>query len=157
LAIENTGHVVEVAIPAGVEDVLRIGRDEYALTQYRFHAPSEHTINGRHADVEAHFVHTNAAGDTAVVGVLFRIGHRPNPLLDTILLRAPGSSGEEGSTLGEANPASLFDHVERARPARPRDRRLVLPLRRLAQYARLHRERALVGRLRWPTSRASVA
>lgn len=112
LAIENTGHVVEVAIPAGVEDVLRIGRDEYALTQYHFHAPSEHTIDGRHADVEAHFVHTNAAGDTAVVGLLFRIGHRPSPLLDTILLRAPRTSGTEGSPLGEANPADLFDHIE---------------------------------------------
>ena len=52
LAVENTGHVVEVPIPAGVEDVLQIGGDRYTLTQYHFHALSEHTVNGRHADVE---------------------------------------------------------------------------------------------------------
>jgi carbonic anhydrase len=115
LAVENTGHVVEVPIPAGVEDVLQIGGDRYQLTQYHFHAPSEHTVNGRHADVEGHFVHTNAAGDTAVVGVFFHIGRRPNPLLDTILLNAPEASGEEGPPLGEANPAELFSGLEGSR------------------------------------------
>lgn len=118
LAVENTGHVVEVMIPPGVEDVLRIGGDSYQLTQYHFHAPSEHTINGRHADVEGHFVHTNAAGDTAVVGRFYRIGPRPNRLLDTILLHAPEASGEEGDPIGEANPAELFSHLGRARVKR---------------------------------------
>ena len=149
LAIENTGHVVEVPIPPGVEDVLQIGGDRYQLTQYHFHAPSEHTINGRHADVEGHFVHTNAAGDTAVVGVFFRIGRRPNPLLETILLNAPETSGEEGPPLGEANPAELFRGLEGARAKHgPGPCRLVLRLRRFAHDARLHRERALVGALR---------
>ena len=118
LAIENTGHVVEVPIPPGVEDVLRIGGDRYTLTQYHFHAPSEHTVNGRHADVEGHFVHTNAAGDTAVVGVFYRVGPRSNRLLDTILLEAPETSGEEGHPLGEANPAELFQRLEGARVKR---------------------------------------
>jgi carbonic anhydrase len=114
LAIENTGHVVEVPIPAGVEDVLQIGGDRYLLTQYHFHALSEHTVNGRHADVEGHFVHTNANGDTAVVGVFYRLGHRPNPLLDQILLNAPKTSGEEVHTGEEANPAALFSHLKGA-------------------------------------------
>jgi carbonic anhydrase len=118
LAIENTGHVVEVMIPPGVEDVLQIGPDRYTLTQYHFHARSEHTINGRHADVEGHFVHTNAAGDTAVVGVFYRIGPTPNRLLDTILLRAPETSGGEGEPIGEANPADLFSRVGGARVKR---------------------------------------
>jgi carbonic anhydrase len=120
LAIENTGHVVEVPIPPGVEDVLRIGGDLCTLTQYHFHAPSEHTVNGRHADVEGHFVHTNAAGDTAVVGVFYRVGRRSNRLLDTILLEAPETSGEEGHPLGEANPAELFQCLEGARVKRGR-------------------------------------
>jgi carbonic anhydrase len=115
LAVENTGHVVEVPIPAGIEDVLLIGGDRYQLAQYHFHAPSEHTINGRHADVEGHFVHTNAAGDTAVVGVLYRIGPRPNPLLDTIFFNAPETSGTEGAPIGETNPAELFGGLEGAR------------------------------------------
>ncbi|KAB2347739.1 carbonic anhydrase family protein [Actinomadura rudentiformis] len=114
LAIGNTGHVIEVRIPSGVEDVLQIGGDSYRLTQYHFHAPSEHTINGRHADVEGHFVHTNAAGATAVVGVLYRIGPRPNRLLETILRMAPETSGTEGRPIGEANPVDLFRGLDGA-------------------------------------------
>jgi len=112
LAVENTGHVVEVMIPSGVDDVLQIGPDRYTLTQYHFHTPSEHTINGLPADVEGHFVHTNAQGDTAVVGVLYRIGHRPNALLEQILLNAPETSGAEGPAMGEANPAELFSDLD---------------------------------------------
>jgi carbonic anhydrase len=118
LVVENTGHVVEVPIPDGIDDVLQIGGDRYRLTQYHFHAPSEHTVNGRHADVEGHFVHTNDAGDTAVVGVFYRIGRKPNPLLETILLSAPETSGEEGEPMGEANPADLFSRVEGVRAKR---------------------------------------
>jgi carbonic anhydrase len=110
LAIENTGHVVEVPIPAGVHDTLRIGDDVYELTQYHFHAPSEHTVDGRSADVEAHFVHTSAEGATAVVGAFFRRGHRSNRLLDKILLCAPATAGDEVRA-GEANPAELLRHL----------------------------------------------
>jgi carbonic anhydrase len=97
-------------IPPGVTDTLQIGGDRYSLTQYHFHAPAEHTINGRQADVEAHFVHTNAQGATTVVGVLFRIGREPNPLLDRILLAAPLTAGEE-VTAGEASPSELFQDI----------------------------------------------
>ena len=72
-----TGHVVEVPIPADVHDSLQIGGDRYGLVQYHFHAPSEHAVNGRRAAVEAHFVHTNAQGATAVVGVFYRRGPTP--------------------------------------------------------------------------------
>jgi carbonic anhydrase len=107
LGIENTGHVVEVPIPAGVTDTLRIGNDAYQLVQYHFHAPSEHQVNGRPADVEGHFVHQNSQGDTAVVGIFFRTGADPNPLLDKILLSAPVTAGD-AVTVGEASPAELF-------------------------------------------------
>ena len=57
------------------------GRHRYAahryahqLVQYHFHAPGEHQVNGRLADVEGHFVHQNSQGDTAVVGIFFRAG-----------------------------------------------------------------------------------
>jgi carbonic anhydrase len=110
LAVENTGHVVEVPIPAGVHDTLQIGGDSYRLTQYHFHAPSEHAVNGRLADVEAHFVHMNAQGATAVVGVFYRIGQHPNKLLSKILLAAPTTAGDEAHA-GEASPAEMFDDI----------------------------------------------
>ena len=97
-------------IPAGVNDTLQIGSDVYPLVQYHFHAPAEHAVNGRLADLEAHLVHTNAQGVTAVVGIFFRIGPRPNALLDKILLTAPETAGDEVSA-GKASPAELFRHI----------------------------------------------
>jgi carbonic anhydrase len=108
---------VEVPIPAGVHDTLQVGGDHYELEQYHFHAPAEHAVDGRQADVEAHFVHTNAQGATVVVGVFFRRGPEPNALLDRILLAAPATAGEEVH-LGEASPAELFHHLRGTRARR---------------------------------------
>lgn len=66
---------------------------------------------GRRADVEAHFVHMNAQGATAVVGVLYRLGRNPNAVVDRILLSAPAAAGEEVHA-GEASPAELFQHIK---------------------------------------------
>jgi carbonic anhydrase len=99
--------VVEVLIPTGVSSTLQINGDRYQLVQYHFHVPSEHAVNGQLADLEAHLVHMNAQGVTAVVSVFFSIGHQPNPLLDKILLAAPETAGQE-ITAGEASPAELF-------------------------------------------------
>ena len=111
LEVENTGHVVEVPIPAEVHNTLRIGGDRYELSQFHFHAPSEHALDGVRADVEAHFVHVNAQGDIAVVGVLFRVGPHPNEVLDRILSSAPEVAGEVAPA-GEANPAELLAGIE---------------------------------------------
>ena len=119
LGVENTGHVVEVPIPTAVQNTLQIGGSRYQLVQYHFHAPSEHAIDGRRADVEAHFVHMNALGATLVVDGMFRIDPEPNPLLDRILLSAP-EAGEE-THAGEASPAELFHHLSGVR-ATPADR-----------------------------------
>jgi carbonic anhydrase len=117
LVVENTGHVVEVPIPADVHDTLRIGRDSYELIQYHFHAPSEHAVNGQLADLEAHFVHTNPQGGTAVVGVFYRFGTDTNEVLESILLAAPATAGEEVH-VGEASPAELFRNITGLKAAR---------------------------------------
>ena len=117
LTVENTGHVVEVPIPDDAHGALQIGRDFYELVQYHFHAPSEHAVNGRLADLEAHFVHMNSQGATAVVGVFYRRGHHPNPVLDRILLSAPLTAGEEAHA-GEASPAELFRNIDGVRVTR---------------------------------------
>lgn len=44
----------------------------YHLINVHFHAPSEHTINGKHFPLEAHMVHQSASGALVVVGTLFR-------------------------------------------------------------------------------------
>ena len=115
LAVENTGHVVEVPIPADAQDTLQIGGDRFDLVQYHFHAPSEHAVNGRLADVEAHFVHMNAQGGTAVVGVFYRRGPEPNAVLDTILLSAPATAGERHTRVKPARLSCSITSAESAR------------------------------------------
>lgn len=98
--VENTGHVIEV--PYGAGSSIRLGlpspysalgwpqqTDEYQLLQFHFHVPSEHTINGKQADMELHLVHVNQLGDLAVVGVLLNQSSVANTVVDQILSNAP--------------------------------------------------------------------
>jgi carbonic anhydrase len=108
LVVENTGHVIEVPLPADNGNTLKIGSSVYTLTQYHFHAPSEHTLNGHRYDLEVHLVHQNAAGQTAVVAVFMNIGDHPNELVDDVFKNAPDVAGEETDTGVESNAKDLL-------------------------------------------------
>jgi carbonic anhydrase len=47
---------------------------KYDLVQFHFHTASEHAVGGQHQPMEIHFVHRNAQGGLAVVGVLLKSG-----------------------------------------------------------------------------------
>lgn len=72
LKAENTGHTIEVKVES--ESYLRIGQERYKLVQFHFHTPSEHRLHGQEFPMELHFVHSNALGELAVVGVFLREG-----------------------------------------------------------------------------------
>ena len=112
LVVENTGHVIEVPIPADNGNTLKIGNSTYTLQQYHFHAPSEHTLNGQRYDLEAHLVHQNAAGQTAVVGVFMNIGDDPSELVDDVFKNAPDMAGEETDVGVESNAKELLPGFE---------------------------------------------
>jgi carbonic anhydrase len=102
--VENTGHVVEVSYPAGSSiNVGSAATDNYQLAQFHFHAPSEHTLNGKQYAAEIHFVHKNMLGQLLVVGVLLNeSGKAARGILDEILAAAPLSEGtakQEGHSL----------------------------------------------------------
>jgi len=108
LKIANTGHYVEV--PYDPTSFLRVGMqptDVYQLVQFHFHAPSEHTINGVGYDAELHLVHTNAIGETAVIGVLLSSSAAGLPIFDTIMANSPASP-EEIELSGEVNVFDLL-------------------------------------------------
>lgn len=67
---ENNGHSIQMT--DGGEAVIN-GR-HFALTQFHFHAESEHTVDGQHYPLEAHFVNTAQDGRIAVMGVFFKEG-----------------------------------------------------------------------------------
>ena len=68
----NNGHTLEVEYEGG--STLTVGSQEYALLQFHFHVPSEHTVDGVAADMELHLVHQNADGGLAVVAVMIDTG-----------------------------------------------------------------------------------
>lgn len=75
--ILNNGHTVQVNYDPG-SSIMYDGV-QYDLAQFHFHHPSEHTVNGEAAPMEAHFVHRSADGALAVVGVLLVEGEADNP------------------------------------------------------------------------------
>ena len=68
----DNGHTIQVNVEPGGS--LTIAGHAYALVQFHFHAASEHTVNGRHAPMEVHFVHADEDGGLAVIGVLVETG-----------------------------------------------------------------------------------
>jgi carbonic anhydrase len=89
--VVDNGHTVQVNLDdAGTATI--DGR-EYELVQFHFHAPSEHTVDGEHSPVEAHFVHKDADGKLAVIGVMIVQGAGSDPL-QAIIDAIPGKGAE---------------------------------------------------------------
>ena len=90
--IVDNGHTIQVTndVPMTVE----LGNTIYELVQFHFHAPSEHTINGRHSPLEIHFVHKSAADELAVLGVLVEEGEQ-SAILEPIMSALPAGPGEQ--------------------------------------------------------------
>lgn len=90
LDIVNNGYTVRVNVEPGSTAVLAGKR--YRLLQFHFHSPSEHTVGGRGAAMEAHFVHQSPDGGIAVVGVLIEAG-AANDALGVIARNMPTRKG----------------------------------------------------------------
>ena len=88
----NNGHTIQINYEGA--DTLTIANDQYALVQYHFHNPSEHTIRGKHFPMEMHLVHKAANGKLAVVGVLIEEGAH-NAAFDPIWANLPKQKGVE--------------------------------------------------------------
>jgi carbonic anhydrase len=80
VSIHNSGHSLQWDYDPGSS--LRIGDDEYELVQFHFHAPSEHTLDGRRYPMEAHLVHRSADDQLAVLGAFIEEGARNEMLED---------------------------------------------------------------------------
>ncbi len=89
--VVNNGHTFKVPVSNGSYAV--IGGKRYELVQFHFHVPSEHTIDGKPADMVAHLVHKADDGQLAVVGVLMSEG-APNPALTPVWSHLPKHEGK---------------------------------------------------------------
>ncbi len=88
----NNGHTIQVSYDEGSQ--LLLDEETYSLAQYHFHAPSEHTVDGRHYAMEMHLVHQSDAGELAVLGVLIKAGAY-NPAFEPVWSHLPDEAGEE--------------------------------------------------------------
>jgi len=73
LTIVNNGHTVQTNVPADFSNTMVIDNVEFKLQQFHFHSPSEHLIDGRDLDLEAHYVFTAEGGKLAVLSLLFHV------------------------------------------------------------------------------------
>jgi carbonic anhydrase len=106
LRIVNNGHTIQVNANPGSK--LRIDGIAYDLLQFHFHRPSEEAINGKRQAMVIHFVHKNADGELAVLGVLLQVGNE-NPGIKTLWDNAPQKEGPEVQPESVAfNPANLL-------------------------------------------------
>jgi carbonic anhydrase len=81
ISLVNNGHAIEQEIES--PNTLTLDGVVYTSSQFHVHTLSEHTVGGRHGAMELHVVFADPAGRTAVVGMLFTIGHR-NAFLDEL-------------------------------------------------------------------------
>jgi carbonic anhydrase len=72
LKILHNGHTVQLNQAPG--STMTIAGGKYDLLQFHFHAPSEHTVEGKSFPMEIHFVHANSHGELAVIGVMVEEG-----------------------------------------------------------------------------------
>lgn len=100
----NNGHTVQYIYDAGSS--ITVNGKTYSLVQFHFHNRSEHSVDGKNSPLEAHFVHREAGGSLAVVGVLMDEGASSFPALASFSsLPAEGSSS---SLEGMVNAADLL-------------------------------------------------
>lgn len=105
----NNGHTLQHNEAPG--SWLEIDDERYALKQFHFHTPSEHSIDGALLDAEIHLVHQGASGEAVVVAILVRSGAK-NRALEGVR----GTLPREGSTktlTGSIDPAELLPESHR--------------------------------------------
>jgi carbonic anhydrase len=68
----NNGHTVQANVDPG--SYIMLDGIRYDLLQFHLHDKSEHTFDGKNTDLEIHFVHKNAQGQLAVIGILIKRG-----------------------------------------------------------------------------------
>lgn len=106
LSLFNNGHTVQVDASAAQGTLTAEGK-KWPLVQFHFHAPSEHTLDGKPQAAEVHFVHKNDKGELAVVGIFFKKG-KANTALAAVFDNAPQAVSKEpkpvaGATLDLAS------------------------------------------------------
>jgi len=104
--IVNNGHTIQINMNKG-STMTAVNGKIYKLLQFHFHAPSEHTIDGKAADMVAHLVHQAADGQLGVIGVLMNKG-RSNHVIDQLWQSMPQSAKGKNKLSGNIKVNNLL-------------------------------------------------
>ncbi|MCQ6282707.1 carbonic anhydrase [Bacillus sp. EB600] len=95
----HNGHTVQANTISQSNKIIIEGED-YKLTQFHFHTPSEHQFNGQQNDMELHLVHQNKNGQIAVLGVMIQEG-KENEKLTSVWDVLPEEKTEKDISIKE--------------------------------------------------------
>ncbi|EJR91035.1 hypothetical protein IKE_05710 [Bacillus cereus VD196] len=93
------------SIQIDVTGTAKINGRYFDLTQFHFHAPSEHKLDSKQYPIEAHFVNKAQNGRLAVISVFFREGSENQgfqKVIDSI------KKGDKNTAVGEINIAAML-------------------------------------------------
>jgi len=105
LDIINNGHAIQADYAPG--SALIIQGNSFELKQFHFHSPSEHTVRGKFFPLECHLVHSDKAGNVAVVAILFEQGEA-NPLIAKLWEMMPAGKDKKVSLPAGLSAAGLL-------------------------------------------------
>lgn len=105
LNISLTGRAIQVNYDPG--SYITVDGVRYDLLQFHFHAPGEHSLNGRLFPIEMHLVHSDAGGNLAVVGVMLAEGAE-NRAFDPVWDNLPAAEGRPSLPGIQINAAGLL-------------------------------------------------
>jgi carbonic anhydrase len=103
--IINNGHTIQLDFAQG--NTLHVGDRSFGLTQFHFHHPSEHLVEGKRFAMEAHFVHAAETGGLAVLGV-FIVPGKANAVFSKIVSTMPPTAGPSVSADPAIDPSRLL-------------------------------------------------
>ncbi|WP_342565038.1 carbonic anhydrase family protein [Paenibacillus sp. FSL R7-0345] len=107
VSIVNNGHTIQVNLN-NQDNKLTIEGKTYLLQQFHFHLPSEHEVDGKHAEMELHLVHKSEDGSLAVLGVLINAGSENTALNQLWSMLPAEESTQETVVDGSFDPAGLL-------------------------------------------------
>jgi len=119
-SVTNNGHSIQINAHPDQEMLVLGGGlpGTYQFDQVHFHWGSEHTIEGERFALEAHLVHHEVRFDNlgeaaavskglAVLGVLFHVAPKPNPVIERVLIASEGVKQHVGRSQLMTNPIRL--------------------------------------------------
>ena len=107
--IINNGHTIQVNYDKG--STIEVDGHSYTLLQFHFHAPSEHSINGKLADAEIHLVHKDANGKLAVIGILINKGPASSAI-QSFWSNLPAQAGPLQKTDAQVNANDFLPTIQ---------------------------------------------